>query len=298
KRRRRYCKMFHGVSSFWRRQTAFLNVLQSGAYANSPIFHQPCDTTKTELRQKQKEKVLSKETYEILRQGGEPQKILRQEEEFQKILHQISDYQRQISDYESWLRGHTWKMKWAGYVFNEYRYSFSATEWFQRQIVKRGLGPTIGLAEMITGLTFLGLGLVLRRKMAVEALPAYTVLIWLSSIVFLGGLAFMDLSWPKSWFNFSILSKNVPPTSFLLLILSASAVLLAAKIQSRVFIFIGLLFTSYSLWVLGIKYIPKQPAWPIAVLCAGLLVIVFVVTSELRRRPAEEIDPIAKIPGP
>ena len=134
--------------------------------------------------------------------------------------------------------------------------------------------------------------------MAVEALPAYTVLIWLSSIVFLGGLAFMDLSWPKSWFNFSILSKNVPPTSFLLLILSASAVLLAAKIQSRVFIFIGLLFTSYSLWVLGIKYIPKQPAWPIAVLCAGLLVIVFVVTSELRRRPAEEIDPIAKIPGP
>ncbi|HJP54197.1 MAG TPA: hypothetical protein QF556_05790, partial [Rhodospirillales bacterium] len=39
-------KMFHGVSSFWRRQTAFLNVLQSGAYANSPIFHQPCDTTK------------------------------------------------------------------------------------------------------------------------------------------------------------------------------------------------------------------------------------------------------------
>jgi ATP-binding cassette subfamily C protein LapB len=37
--------MFHGVSSFWRRQTAFLNVLQSGAYANSPIFHQPCDTT-------------------------------------------------------------------------------------------------------------------------------------------------------------------------------------------------------------------------------------------------------------
>ena len=37
--------MFHGVSSFRRLHTAFLNVLQSGAYANSPIFHQPCDTT-------------------------------------------------------------------------------------------------------------------------------------------------------------------------------------------------------------------------------------------------------------
>ncbi len=45
-----YCKMFHGVSSFWRRQTAFLNVLQSGAYANSPIFHQPCDTTASRAR--------------------------------------------------------------------------------------------------------------------------------------------------------------------------------------------------------------------------------------------------------
>ncbi len=38
-------RMFHGVSSFRRLQTAFLNVLQSGAYAVSPIFHQPCDTT-------------------------------------------------------------------------------------------------------------------------------------------------------------------------------------------------------------------------------------------------------------
>ncbi len=43
--RRRFCKMFHGVSSFRRLHTAFLNVLQSGAYASSPIFHQPCDTT-------------------------------------------------------------------------------------------------------------------------------------------------------------------------------------------------------------------------------------------------------------
>jgi alkyl sulfatase BDS1-like metallo-beta-lactamase superfamily hydrolase len=37
--------MFHGVSSFRRLHTAILDVLQSGAYANSPIFHQPCDTT-------------------------------------------------------------------------------------------------------------------------------------------------------------------------------------------------------------------------------------------------------------
>ena len=37
--------MFHGVSSFRRLHTAFLNVLQSGVYASSPIFHQPCDTT-------------------------------------------------------------------------------------------------------------------------------------------------------------------------------------------------------------------------------------------------------------
>jgi transposase InsO family protein len=37
--------MFHGVSSFQRLDTAFLNVLQLGAYANSPILHQPCDTT-------------------------------------------------------------------------------------------------------------------------------------------------------------------------------------------------------------------------------------------------------------
>ena len=33
------------VSSFGRLHTAFLNVLQSGVYASSPIFHQPCDTT-------------------------------------------------------------------------------------------------------------------------------------------------------------------------------------------------------------------------------------------------------------
>jgi hypothetical protein len=43
--RRRCCKMFHGVSSFRRLHTVFLNVLQSGIYADSPIFHQPCDTT-------------------------------------------------------------------------------------------------------------------------------------------------------------------------------------------------------------------------------------------------------------
>ena len=43
--RRRCRKMFHGVSSFRRLHTAFLNVLQSGVYASSPIFHQPCDTT-------------------------------------------------------------------------------------------------------------------------------------------------------------------------------------------------------------------------------------------------------------
>jgi len=45
--RRRRCKMFHGVSSFRRSHTAGLNVLQSGAYAGSPIFHQPCDTTRS-----------------------------------------------------------------------------------------------------------------------------------------------------------------------------------------------------------------------------------------------------------
>ena len=44
--RRRCRKMFHGVSSFRRLHTAFLNVLQSGVYASSPIFHQPCDTTR------------------------------------------------------------------------------------------------------------------------------------------------------------------------------------------------------------------------------------------------------------
>ena len=43
---RRCCKMVHGVSSFRRLHTAFLNVLQSGAYADSPIFHQPYDTTR------------------------------------------------------------------------------------------------------------------------------------------------------------------------------------------------------------------------------------------------------------
>ncbi len=42
---RRCCKMFHGISSFRRLHTTFLNVLQAGAYANPPIFHQPCDTT-------------------------------------------------------------------------------------------------------------------------------------------------------------------------------------------------------------------------------------------------------------
>ena len=41
--------MFHGVSSFRRLHTAFLNVLQSGAYASSPIFHQPCDTTRHDI---------------------------------------------------------------------------------------------------------------------------------------------------------------------------------------------------------------------------------------------------------
>ena len=42
-------KMFHGVSSFRRLHTAFLNVLQSGVYASSPISHQPCDTTANHL---------------------------------------------------------------------------------------------------------------------------------------------------------------------------------------------------------------------------------------------------------
>ena len=44
-RRRRCFKMFHGVSSFRRLQTAFLRVSQPGAYASFPILHQPCDTT-------------------------------------------------------------------------------------------------------------------------------------------------------------------------------------------------------------------------------------------------------------
>ena len=47
---RRCCKMVHGVSSFRRLHTAFLNVLQSGAYADSPIFHQPYDTTPRTVR--------------------------------------------------------------------------------------------------------------------------------------------------------------------------------------------------------------------------------------------------------
>ena len=39
--------MFHGVGSCRRLHTALVNVLQSGAYANPPIFHQPCDTTES-----------------------------------------------------------------------------------------------------------------------------------------------------------------------------------------------------------------------------------------------------------
>ncbi len=38
-------KMFQGVSSFRRLQTAFLRVSQPGAYASLPILHQPCNTT-------------------------------------------------------------------------------------------------------------------------------------------------------------------------------------------------------------------------------------------------------------
>ena len=40
----RCCRMIHDVSSLGWPHTVFRNVLQSGAYANSPIFHQPCGT--------------------------------------------------------------------------------------------------------------------------------------------------------------------------------------------------------------------------------------------------------------
>ena len=66
--RRRCRKMFHGVSSFRRLHTAFLNVLQSGVYASSPIFHQPCDTTVSKLLD-----YISRKSYTYIRMARSPE---------------------------------------------------------------------------------------------------------------------------------------------------------------------------------------------------------------------------------
>ena len=179
------------------------------------------------------------------------------------------------------------------YVFKEYRMSFRATDWFQKQIVRKGLRPGIGLAEILAGLGYLFIGLMLRQKMAVEALPAYTLLIWLSPIAVLGGLTYMDVNWPKSWFQFNIFGQTVPPASLVLLAIAVSTVLLASKLQSRIFVLVGLGFTAYTLWLLGARYLLAEDAWPITVLLTGLVVTMLVVIKEFRKPPIEEIDPLA-----
>lgn len=179
------------------------------------------------------------------------------------------------------------------YVLGEYGTSFRATDWFQKQIVGKGLHPAIGLAEIFAGLAYLFIGLVLRRKIAVEALPAYTILIWLTPIAVLGGLTYMDVNWPRSWFQFNIFGQTVPPTSLVLLAISISTVLLAAKLQSRIFVLVGLGFTAYTLWLLGARYLRAEDAWPITILLTGLAVTMLIVIKEFRKPPTEEIDPLA-----
>ncbi len=177
--------------------------------------------------------------------------------------------------------------------YKSYKGSLMGSEWFRNQIVERGLNASIGFAEILTGFIYLILALFLRRRLAVEALPAYTILIWLSPVAALGGLAFIDGTWPDSWFSLSVFGSDIPPTSLAMLIAAAGSVLSAARLQSRMVVLVGLGFSAYSLWILGAQYLREEPSWPQLVLLLGLSIIIYVVGRELHHRSAEEIDPLA-----
>ena len=185
------------------------------------------------------------------------------------------------------------EQKHAEFVFTDYKKSFLATAWFQEQIVQQGQRPAVGLAEILSGIVYLLIALGLRRYMAVEALPAYTVLIWLSPLAVLGGLTYLDISWPETWFNLAIFGEDVPPASLALLAIAAATVITAAIVQSRVFVVVGLGFSAYALWLLGTRYLLANDNWPITVLLTGLAVTAAIAVREFIKRPEEEIDPMA-----
>jgi len=206
------------------------------------------------------------------------------------------DVDRLRGELESGQRAHAEvvaESEHAEFVLEDYKNSFKATTWFHEQIVEKGHRPAIGLAEFLVGFIYLAMALGLRRHMAVEALPAYTILIWLSPLAVLGGLTYMDVNWPGSWFSIALFGEPVPPPSLTLLVLALGSVIAAALVQSRVFVLVGLGFSAYALWLLGARYLQATDSWPIAVLLSGLVVTAAVVVRELLRPSLEEIDPLA-----
>ncbi len=84
-----------------------------------------------------------------------------------------------------------------------------STEAYQDFIQTEAQEPFRGLSEALIACLYLMLSLFLRKRFRIEAVHAYSVLLWIAPIILLSGIAYMDYSWPDAthWPHISFLGE-------------------------------------------------------------------------------------------
>jgi hypothetical protein len=156
-----------------------------------------------------------------------------------------------------------------------------------------------GALVALCGLCYLWIGAVLRRRLPVDAHEAYSCLLWVAPLSFLGGLGYIASNWPSEWIQIPIFAKSIPLPDLLFLTASITTVLVASRVQVKFYVLAGLLSTAWSVWNIGMRYFKdsKDWRWPIVFLLIGLIVTAVTVLVELRHRHphvSEDIDDVAE----
>jgi serine/threonine protein kinase len=156
-----------------------------------------------------------------------------------------------------------------------------------------------GAIEVALGIVYLACSRYLRDRFRVEAAAAYLVLAWLAPVALLGGIALMDEGWRKEEVLWMVpfLGKMLTPWAPVLLAGSIVIVLLAARVQSYLYIICGLLFLDYSSWVIAFADTEKPWSWwpwPFIILCTGLALMASLTWWDFRTRIGEDIDDVGE----
>lgn len=155
-----------------------------------------------------------------------------------------------------------------------------------------------GVLLMVCGLAYLAKGLILRRWFLVSSRPAYLALLWATPLALLGGIAWAGYRWPWPEVGVVLFGAKVSLPEVVLFIASTLSVGLAALLQIRFFAFSGLAFLTLAEWRIAQYYDSTNPAWPKALLLAGVTLVVSLSGREiwLRRKHAhEDMDDMAEL---